>query len=282
MTNDLSRRFRDAPALVTGAASGIGLALATRLAEAGARVVLADLDGEAAERRAEALRRRDLRAVARRLDVCDREDFARAVREIEEREGSLEYLFNNAGIGVGGEARDFGPVEWDSVVDVNLGGVIHGVLAAYPGMVARGRGHLVNVASVAGLVPFPGEISYTASKWAVVGLTQTLRIEAAALGVKVTLVCPGKVETPIYETSRILGFDRHAVLALWPKGVTPERCAEEVLDAVLANRAIVVVTGAAKLLWWLERLSPALVEAIGRLYLRRLRAHRLPSEGSRA
>lgn len=269
----LSSAFRDRVCVVTGAASGIGLALSTALARLGARVVLTDRDGEVHGRAAE-LASAGHSASSVLLDVTDRDSFARVVAEVIERQRRLDFLFNNAGVGVGGEARDLGAEEWDRVIAVNLGGVIHGVQAAYPAMLRQRSGHIVNVASVAGLVPFPGEISYTASKWAVVGLTLTLRTEAAALGVRVTLVCPGKVETPIYRTSRILGFDRDAVLALWPEGVTPAECAAEILEGVARDRAVIVVTRTARALWWLQRASPGAALWLGERYLARLRRHR--------
>jgi len=267
--------FANRVAFVTGAASGIGLAICTRLAAAGAHVVLADRDGDAARRAASQLVAAGKSARACVLDVTDRSAFQAAIDATVATEGRLDLIFNNAGIGIGGEARDFGGDEWDRVIAVNLTGVINGILAAYPVMLRQGSGHIVNTGSVAGLIPLPGEISYTASKWAVVGLTHTLRAEAADLGVKVTLVCPGKVETPIYATSPVIGFDRDKVLALWPKGVTPDECAGIILRGVARNRAVVVITRTARLLWWMERLSPRLMIELGRLYMQRMRQYRL-------
>lgn len=267
--------FHDRVAFITGAASGIGLQLATQLAAAGARVVLADRHGDAAAQAATRLTEAGRTARAIQLDVTDREAVRLAIETTVAAEGRIDYLFNNAGIGIGGEARDFGGGEWDRVLAVNIDGVVNGILAAYPIMLRQGFGHIVNTASVAGLIPLPGEISYTASKWAVVGLTHTLRAEAADLGVKVTLVCPGKVETPIYATSPVLGFDRDKVLALWPNGVTPEVCANVIMRGVARNRAVVVITRTARLLWWIERLSPSLMVTLGRLYMRRMRQYRL-------
>jgi short-subunit dehydrogenase len=108
----------------------------------------------------------------------------------------------------------------------------------------------------------------------VVGLTHTLRAEAADLGVRVSLVCPGKIETPIYETSRIIGFDRDKVLSLWPKGVTPEECARVILEGVAENRATIVVTRLAKAMWWLQRISPPTMIWAARRYMKKMRAFR--------
>jgi NADP-dependent 3-hydroxy acid dehydrogenase YdfG len=266
------RPFRDSVAFITGAGSGIGRALAEHLASSGARLLLADRDAAGLVRTRESLGEN---VETRVLDVTDRAAFRAAVAEVHEAHGRLDYLFNNAGIGVGGETRDLRDEDWDQVIDVNLGGTINGVLAAYPIMVKQGSGHIVNVASLAGLIPLPGEISYTASKWAVVALSRVLRAEAADLGVKVTVICPGKIETPIYDTSPIVGLDRDEVLALWPRGLTAEACARHILEGVRKNKAQVLVGRHAQALASLERLSPRLVDAVARRYMRVVRRHRL-------
>src|SRR5207248_6593438 len=115
------------------------------------------------------------------------------------RHGRLDLMVNNAGIGIGGETRELLLAHWDRIIDVNLRGVVHGVHAAYPVMIEQGSGHIVNTASLAGLLPSPGATPYAMTKHAVVGLSLSLRGEAAAYGVRVTAVCPGVVETPILD-----------------------------------------------------------------------------------
>ncbi|MBK7977788.1 MAG: SDR family oxidoreductase [Deltaproteobacteria bacterium] len=263
--------YSDAVCIVTGGASGIGRALGAALDRRGARVTLADRDVDGLARVGAALHG----ITTARVDVTDRGAVERLVQDVVEREGRIDYLFNNAGIGIGGEVRDHTDDDWRRVIDVNLHGIVHGVAAAYPVMVAQGHGHIVNTGSVAGLIPLPGEASYVASKYAVVGLSRTLRAEAAGLGVRVSVVCPGKIETSIWQTSRIVGFERGAVLDLLPPGITPERCAEIVLRGVARNRAVIVVTRTARALWMLERLSPSLVDWAARRYMARMRRHRL-------
>jgi len=277
----LDRPFRDKVALVTGAASGIGRALCENLVRRGAMVAPADVNQEALAETCSRLSDAAGRGAAPALlDVTDRRAFEDLVRETVARHGRLDYLFNNAGIGVGGETHEYAYEDWSRVVDVNLYGVIHGVHAAYPVMVRQGFGHIVNVASLAGLIPLTGEISYTASKYAVVGLSHCLRAEGADRGVRVTVVCPGKIETSIYRTSRIVNFDRDKVLSLLPRGISPERCAEIILNGVARNRATVVVTGLARALWILQRISPAAAILLSRGYMRRMRACRVdPVEG---
>jgi NADP-dependent 3-hydroxy acid dehydrogenase YdfG len=257
--------------VVTGAASGIGAALCRSLADRGARVVGFDCDAAGLA----SSFGDDARIETATLDVCDADAFAALVADVVARHGRLDLLFNNAGIGLGGEVRDLQVSDWDPLLDVNVRGVINGIAAAYPVMLEQGCGHIVNTASLAGLVPLPGEAPYVASKYAVVGLSHVLRAEGRQLGVRCTVVCPGKVETPIYDTSPVLGVDRDRVLALWPKGVTPQRCAEVILQGVARNRGTVVVSAMAKALVVVHRISPAIVERASQRYLAKIRPFRL-------
>ena len=163
-------------------------------------------------------------------------------------------MFNNAGIAILGEERDVSLDDWRRVLDVDLYGVVHGVRAAYPIMVKQGAGHIVNTASLAGLVPAPGEASYAAAKFGVVGLSYTLRVEGAALGVKVSVVCPGFIDTPILTVSPIrYATDRARMMALAPTPMAPEECAETILRGVEKNRATIDRDGARQS----ARLAPA-------------------------
>jgi NAD(P)-dependent dehydrogenase (short-subunit alcohol dehydrogenase family) len=263
-------------AIVTGGASGIGRALAEQLATEGFDVVLADRQLAEAERVACRIRGRGGAAVAVELDVRDAGRFRTLVEETIARTGRLDYLFNNAGIGVGGEAREFEPVDWDDVIDVNLRGVAHGICAAYPLMIRQGFGHIINTASMAGLTPVPLHISYTASKHAVVGLSKALRLEARRYGVRVSVLCPGAVRTPILGGGvfgRLKpGLDPAVVAALTDslRPLDPARLARRVLRAVERDRAIIVEPPAVRALWYLDRLSPWLFERLAGVLLRRV------------
>ncbi len=258
-------------ALVTGAASGIGRALAGRLAASGARVVLADVDGEAAEEAAAKLPQ----AEGVELDVRDAAAFAALVEALRARHTRLDMLINCAGVGLAGELRDTRLSDWKRLLDVNLWGVIHGVAAAYPAMLEQGSGTLVNVASGAGLLPRPGMTAYATSKHAVVGLGLSLREEAAAFGVRVCTVCPGHVATPIAARSTYRGLDGAQLQAAIPfAGLAPERCARRILRGVAKNRAIVTVDALTSLEWWLYRVWPRLGGWVGRWRLGRMRAFR--------
>lgn len=272
--------FRGRSVIVTGGASGIGLALGTALAAQGAEVVLADIDADAVTEAAASVQRPG-QVTGRRLDVCDRQGFDDLVAEVCEEHGGLDYLFNNAGISLGGPTEEMTGPYWDRITAVNLGGVVNGVLAAYPRMVVRGKGHIVNTASAAGLMAAPFAAGYTMTKHAVVGLTLALRPEAASVGVRVTALCPGMVETPILDrlppddlparqSSALTGREYLTTAGLSP--ISADHLAAAALAGVAKNRAIVVAPASARLGWTLSRLSPRAIEMVGRRTVRRVRA----------
>src|SRR5882724_4684047 len=159
-------------AFVTGGASGIGAALAAKLADGGAEVWIADRQLDAGQKLAQRLNGGGAKALAIELDVRDYPAFKQAVAEAVRQSGRIDYLFNNAGIGIGGEIDSYTLDDWNDVFDVNLRGVVHGIQAVYPIMIRQRSGHIVNTASVAGLVAAPGSASYTATKHAVVAISK--------------------------------------------------------------------------------------------------------------
>lgn len=265
--------YTDKIAIITGAGSGIGYALGKKLGEKGAVVILADIKGDRCQALAEQLIAAGCRAEAASLDVSDPTSVQNLVRATAERYGRLDYIFNNAGIAVGGEVRDISLEDWHDVLNVNLNGVINGVAAAYPLMVKQGFGHIVNTGSIEGLVPFPNTVPYVASKYAVVGLSNGLRLEGADLGVKVSVVCPGYVKTAIFHVSKLVNIDRQKTIEELESfgGVTPEECAEVMLTGVQRNQAIITVTRAARIIWWLHRLMPRLIMAFQERRFRKIR-----------
>lgn len=272
------RTFKDAVSIVTGGASGIGLALGKALAARGSQVVLADRQLDLAEAAAAGLRSRGARVTAAELDVRDFAAFERVVQQAVDQHGRLDYLVNNAGIGIVGDVQLYELQDWYEMLDVNLRGVIHGIQAAYPIMVGQGFGHIVNTASMAGLIPTPGCTGYAATKHAVVGLSESLRIEGAAAGVRISVLCPGVIRTPILEDGGKYGkllmympkeFERRMRKRLRP--MAPHRFARKVMRAVARNRAIIVIPWRWKIFWWLYRLSPSLALCLGRWHYERLR-----------
>lgn len=268
-------------ALVTGAASGIGCALSHELATRGATVVVTDLDEQRCDRVAQDIRRAGGRAEAQPLDVTDAEAFQQVADAVVDDHGRIDFLFNNAGIGLAGQVRDMTVADWRSVVEVNLWGVIHGVSAAYPAMVEQGTGHIVNIASGAGILPRPGMAAYAATKHAVVGLSTSLRVEAEPLGVRVSVVCPGYIGTDIQKHTRYINIDPRQLLAAIPSAVKPMpplACAKRILKGVRKNRAIIPVHSLAYLEWWIYRLSPHLALRLTRMRVRQFEASRRTAE----
>lgn len=264
-------------AIVTGGASGIGRAIATALAVRGDTVTVADIDGAGAEHVAERLRGHggDVRAAA--LDVTDAEAVASLYRAVRGEHGRLDLVFNNAGIAVGGRAEEMTLDHWNRTIDVNLRGVVHGVHAAYPIMLEQGHGHIVNTASMAGLVPAPLMLPYTTTKHAVVGMSLALRAEAAGRGVKVSVICPGFVDTPLLdhanpglpetETGR---HAREAAKRVQPRLYSAQALARDVLRGVDKNTALIVAPASSRLAWRGTRLSPGGAARIAGLAVRRM------------
>lgn len=191
-------------ALVTGAASGIGRALVLGLARAGCAVVAADVAGEAAEKVTEEARALGARALAVRCDVSSRADVARLGAAVREEIGTVHVLCNNAGVFAARHAARATHDDWRWLLGVNLWGVIHGIEEFLPDMLAGGQpGHVLNTASLNGLVPSRHSALYSTSKYGVVGLTETLRNELAGTPVGVTALCPAAVSTNIHRSADV-------------------------------------------------------------------------------
>jgi NAD(P)-dependent dehydrogenase (short-subunit alcohol dehydrogenase family) len=270
MDNTMLRTFQGAVAIITGGASGIGRALGEALVGRGAEVVLADLQSDLAEEVAAKLRASGGKATAKTVDVTDFAAVDALVQETVAGCGRLDYMFNNAGIGIGGEVRYYQIEDWNRVFDVNLRGVANGIQAAYAVMLKQGFGHIVNTASMAGLMPAASVVGYAATKHAVVGLSTSLRIEAAPLGVRVSVLCPGAIQTPILEGGKYGKMLRPVPPEVQRKQwqrlrpMNPDRFAHKVLRAIARNKAIIIVPAWWKILWWLNRLSPVFGFYIGR------------------
>ncbi len=254
-----------ATAVVTGAGSGIGKALACAMASRGANVFVTDVNEQSAREVAATC---GARAQARRLDVRDPDAVRAVIEEAATVTGRLDYLFNNAGIALGGEAQDLVLGHWERILDVNVRGVVHGVVAAYPMMVKQGRGHIVNVASLAGLGAAPLLAPYSMTKHAVVGLSTSLRAEGAALGVRVSVLCPAAIETPILDSENPKDLPnptwkpdmRRFLTKIAGPPYPVDELAKEALAGVEKNQAVIVVPGRARLVWRVSRWFPALAE----------------------
>ncbi|HSV37712.1 MAG TPA: SDR family oxidoreductase [Nocardioidaceae bacterium] len=250
--------FRGKTAIVTGGGSGIGAALTRGLVARGAWVMCTDIDlAAAAATVASASGPGSARAVP--LDVTDAAAVQTVVDSVVSDHGRIDLIFNNAGIQWIGELQDVTLAQWNAIIDINIRGVVHGIAAAYPQMINQGSGHIVNTASMGGLTAAGLLTPYVMTKHAVVGLSLALRSEAAAYGVGVTVVCPAATDTPLLDKGAI-GAVRGRDYFLAGQGVrhplSPEKLVDQVLDAVAANRHIVVAPRSSRAIWLFSRLAP--------------------------
>ena len=259
------REFEPKVSIVTGGASGIGRAIASELVARGSHVVVADIDAEGAARTAADL---GASASSAPVDVADAAAVTALVQRVVAEHGRLDVMVNNAGIAIGGLLEELDDRHWTKAIDVNLRGVINGVTAAYEVMRAQGSGHILNTASLAGLIPAPAMLPYTTTKHAVVGLSTALRAEAASLGVRVSVLCPGFVDTPlldsVYEAPASFGGSsvRSRVRLLQPRFLTAELTAKRAVDGLAANKAVIPVGAMAHVTWRGLRYAPWLTRAV--------------------
>jgi NAD(P)-dependent dehydrogenase (short-subunit alcohol dehydrogenase family) len=268
------RIFTDATAIVTGGASGIGRALAEALATRGCEVVLVDLQVESAQKVVSDIRASGGRATAAAVDVTDFSALEQIVQETVQRTGRLDYMFNNAGIGIVGDVNHYKIEDWNYILDVNLRGVVNGVQATYKIMTTQGFGHIVNTASLAGITSYPGMVSYTTTKYAVVGLSLSLRGEARGRGIRVSVLCPGFIRTAILDDGGKYGRtlvdlsaeQRQFILEMIEKfkPMDPDLFAQKALNLVARDKAIIVLPTRYKLIWWINRFFPSLGMFLGR------------------
>jgi NAD(P)-dependent dehydrogenase (short-subunit alcohol dehydrogenase family) len=237
-------------AFITGSAGGIGLGIARACAEAGMKIALADVDEQLLEQTARELSADGAEVIPVPLDVTDRDGWHRAASDVPAQLGPVQLLVNNAGVSTFG--MSFGDVEpelWDRVIAINLTGVYNGLYHFLPGMKAVGDGHVVNTSSAAGLGGVPKNAPYSATKFAVMGLSESLRAELSGSGVGVSILCPGSVRTRLWRTSRAarglpdIDVPPPELLvggSADPNGMDPYEVGLRVVDAVVSDHPYIM------------------------------------------
>jgi NAD(P)-dependent dehydrogenase (short-subunit alcohol dehydrogenase family) len=241
-------QFEGATAFITGGAQGIGFGIAQALARRGVKLALVDIDKDVLAT-AEAALNPVTPTRTYVLDIRDREAYARIADEVEANLGPVSLLFNNAGVATGAPAEDMNYEDWDWLLGINVGGVVNGIQTFVPRMIARGAGgYVVNTASGAGLVALAGYL-YSTSKFAVVGMSESLHRELAAKGIGVSVLCPGPVATNIIsntvrqQAERLSGGSHPrsdgglaASERFLARGTSPEAVGEMVIEAMKVNQ----------------------------------------------
>jgi all-trans-retinol dehydrogenase (NAD+) len=250
--------LRNARVLVTGAASGIGEQMAYEAAARGAQVIAWDVDGAGLERVADAMTANGSTLVTDVVDVTDRDAVYRAAAAVDEALGGVDVLILNAGIVDPASVLDVSDAMVDKVMGVNVMALFWCTKAFLPGMVERGDGHVVTIASITSIVPTPGMATYTVSKHAAYGFGETLRTElrAQAPGVKSTVVMPFFIATGMFEGAGTIP------LPFFTKHLEPSEVAERVMDAVAHDKERVILPGIGVLVQVLRALPPRLYDAV--------------------
>lgn len=266
----MNREFEGKHALITGAASGIGRATAFSFAERGASLVLVDIDAMGLDRTALLCRKVGAPVETYVVDVANARDMEQLAARVHERIAAADILVNDAGIGVAGSFVGTELAVWDWAISVNLLGVVHGCHFFVPKMVERRTGgHVVNIASLAGLAAAKHMPVYAATKFGVVGLSESLQAELGPHGISVTTVCPGMINTPITRNShlsgdlaQLTGYRDRVAAAYRRRNYGPERVADAIVEGVLHRRGLLPVTSESWLIYVAKRVYPRLVEAL--------------------
>ncbi len=249
----------DATALVTGAGSGIGRAIALELARKGARVISVDLCRETAEKTAVACGEIGPDAAAYTCDVADHDAVVTLAARVSADVGLPDVLVNNAGVGMSSRLTDMTIGDWRWIRGANLDGVVHCCLAFGPAMLERRSGHVVNVSSGLAYTMRATEPAYVTTKAGVLALSRCLRADWGRAGVGVSAVCPGVINTGIIEATRFLGDQAENADAMrkwFARGHPPELVARDVVMAIRQDKPVLASGWEAKLGWWAARFLP--------------------------
>lgn len=243
--------FAGKVAVVTGAGSGIGQALAIELGKSGAKLAISDIDTDGLAVTEERLKALGAPVKADRLNVAEREAFVAYADDVQQHFGKVNQIYNNAGIAFTGDVEVSQFKDIERVMDVDFWGVVNGTKVFLPHLIASGDGHVINISSVFGLFSVPGQSAYNSAKFAVRGFTEALRQEmiGAKHPVKVTCVHPGGIQTAIARNATAAeGLDSAALAQTFDKlaRTSPERAAQIILEGVRKNRARVLVGADAK------------------------------------
>jgi len=256
----MKNNYNQSVVIVTGGASGIGESVVKQLSLLGAKTIIVDRDNKAGNNLVEYLKPRNEHVEYKNVDMTSVSEVEKLFGDIVKKYGKVDFVFNSAGIFMAGEMRDTPIENWQKVIENNIWAVFNGSHFAYQVMLKQNKGHIVNFASAAGLFPVPIMGIYGASKFAIVGMSHELRNEAKSLGIKVSVVCPTIVNTPLYDTAIYNNVDRAKVLNTRTNYQTPEIAAKRLLKGVARNKATIHTAVSTRLAWAVYKVTPPLYD----------------------
>jgi NAD(P)-dependent dehydrogenase (short-subunit alcohol dehydrogenase family) len=265
-------------ALITGAGSGIGRATALALAEEGVALILCDIQEQSlAEVEQEIVKSGARCLLAKKVDVSVREEMRAFADEVHALIPAVDILVNNAGVGMVGGIEETKLDDWDWILGINVKGVVHGCHFFTPRMIERRSGHVVNISSGLGFLAAPRVLAYSTTKFAVFGLSESLRVELAPKGIGVSTICPGIISTNIVDANcRLDGISngeriKTRVSDIFKKrGHSPKIVASAIVDAVINNRAVVPVSPEAWASYYLKRAFPWASGPLSRIFAKQV------------
>jgi len=268
----MKQAFADKIVVITGGASGIGKSIAIRLAGYGATIIIIDRIEKTGITLVDTLTDGGYRAVFKKADVAVIDEAKKVFAAIKKQYGQIDYVFNSAGEFMAGEIRDTPIENWHMIISNNIFAVMNGAHFAYQAMLPQGNGHIVNFGSAAGLFPVPAMGIYGSTKFAIVGLTHALRNEAKDLGVKVSVVCPTIVDTPLYDRATYNNLKVRKALKRRDSLQTPEVAAKKIIVGVVKNKATIHTAISTKVGWTTYMLAPWLYNLVTQRVIRKYRA----------
>ena len=244
--------------MITGGASGIGESVVKQLSLLGAKIIIVDRDSKAGNKLVEYLKPKNEYVEYKNVDMTSVSEVEKLFDDIVKKYSKVDFVFNSAGIFMAGEIRDTPIENWQKVIENNIWAVYNGSHFAYQTMLKQGNGHIINFSSSAGLFPVPVMGIYGSSKFAIVGMSHALRNEAKSLGIKVSVICPTIVNTPLYDTAIYNNFNKAKALKARSKFQTPDVAAKKLLKGVSKNKATIHTAVSTKMAWIVYKIIPSL------------------------
>jgi short-subunit dehydrogenase len=266
----MSKHFSGKVCLITGGTSGIGAELVKQLLAQDAHVLVVARNQEHGETFITSLQASE-RVTFYACNMTDANQVAELFTFAASKYAQIDYVFNNAGTFLGGEMRDTPLESWHAINRSNTIGAMNGAEAAYRQLLKQGHGHLVNTASAAGLFPIPTLGIYGSTKYALVGLSHAMRLEARDLGVQVSVACPTLVNTPLYDNAEYHNMQQQKALRFRNRVQSVDKAARAMLRGVRRNRATIHTSWLTYLTWLLYRIAPSVYNGVCILYVRRYR-----------